>query len=391
MDRRDFLTAGGCALAGTVWSSRPAFASIPGDNRLVIVLLRGGLDGLHALVPHSDPNFAQLRPRTLEAMTTAGGYTDLDGDFGLHHALSGLMPLYRRKELLLIPAASTVYRERSHFDGQNLLENGSGKPYGANNGWLNRAISSLNVDGSRLGLSIGPTVPLILQGDANVQTWSDSKLPDVDEDFMQRVTRAYKEDPLFAQALSDAQGAVQPDINMMGLNNRRDREFPLAARAAADLLAQESGPRIAVLELGGWDTHFDQERRLTVLFDSLAKGILELQTGLEQHWKHTIVAVVSEFGRTAAENANRGTDHGTGGLAMLVGGAVNGGRVAGNWPGLKKGDLWEGRDVRPMNHYESIFKSLAADHLSVSQRAIDTLVFPGNIDLKPASNILRNV
>ena len=205
LERRSFLT-GAAALAALapLASTRAAFAAAPTDRRFVLVLLRGGLDGLHALPPHGDRDYRRLRPTLALSPDPA---LDLDGYFGLHPALGDLMPLYRAGELLLVPAAATRYRDRSHFDGQNMLENGSGKPYGAQDGWLNRAILGLNGGDRRLGLALGPSVPLILQGPAHIRSWSDSSLPAVDEDFLARITVAYQHDPLFAAALRDAKAA----------------------------------------------------------------------------------------------------------------------------------------------------------------------------------------
>ena len=389
LDRRSFLTIGAGTVAAALLSTRSVFASIPVDRRLVFVFLRGGLDALHTLIPYGDADWEKLRPTLARSLQAGGGALDLDGYFGLHHALVPLAPLYRSGELLLIPAASTSYRDRSHFDGQNLLENGSGKPYGAPTGWLNRAIAGLNDGDRRLGLSIGPAVPLIMQGDARVQTWADSALPRVDEDFLVRMSRAYREDTLFLNALDDAREASQPDIDMAGVDNRRGDNFPLSARAVADLLTQPNGPRIAVMELGGWDTHFDQERRLTNLFGSLSKGIVELKHGLGKNWANTAVVIVSEFGRTAAENGSRGTDHGTGGLAMLAGGAVAGGRIAGDWPGLSEKALWQGRDLRSVNSYEALFKTIVTDHLGLKRDLVEDLVFPGSRSVQPMDGVLR--
>ena len=210
LERRSFLT-GAAALAALapLASARAAFAAAPTDRRFVLVLLRGGLDGLHALPPHGDRDYRRLRPTLALSPDPA---LDLDGYFGLHPALGDLMPLYRAGELLLVPAAATRYRDRSHFDGQNMLENGSGKPYGAQDGWLNRAILGLNGGDRRLGLALGPSVPLILQGPAHVRSWSDSSLPAVDEDFLARITVAYQNDPLFAAALRDARGGAKPGL-----------------------------------------------------------------------------------------------------------------------------------------------------------------------------------
>jgi len=384
-NRRRFLHAASATLLGSLIKTRTGFASVDTDKRFVLVFLRGGLDSLHAMAPYADKHYQKLRP----TLALGDGQSDrpsidIDGYFGLHPALEPLRTLYRQKELVFIPAASTRYRNRSHFDGQNMLENGSGRPYGARDGWLNRAIAGMTDNDRRLGLALGPSVPLILQGDAGVQTWSDSKLPEVDDDFLRRLGLVYASDRLFADALQDASDALQPDASMMNTDqtkttgNRRNRDFALSARAAADLLSRADGPRIAAMELQGWDTHFGQQWRLNGLFQTLASGITELKAGLAEAWSKTAVLVVSEFGRTAAENGNRGTDHGTGGMAILAGGAVSGGKIVGDWPGLSNRSLYEQRDLLAVNGYEDIFKSVLADHLGLAERYIDSSVLPGN-------------
>ncbi len=191
---------------------------------------------------------------------------------------------------------------------------------------------------ARWGLALGPAVPLILQGSARVQTWAKSKLAKVDEDFLVRLGRVYAPDPLFAAALADAQGSVQPMLDQNAMQSRPGprQNFALAAKAAADVLKRAAGPRIAVMELQGWDTHFRQEARLAALFTQLSQGVVELKQRLDGAWAKTAVVMVSEFGRTAAENASGGTDHGTGGIAMMAGGAIIGGRIAGRWPALSE-------------------------------------------------------
>lgn len=392
MRRRSLLkhagAAAGLSLASLGLTTRLAVGATAAqgattDRRFVLVFLRGGLDGLHAVVPHGDRHYTALRPTlALPGPGESGGVLDLDGHFGLHPALAPLHTLYQSHELLVVPAAATVYRDRSHFDGQNLLENGSGTPFGARDGWLNRAAAALGNDtGSparRLGLALGPSVPLILRGDAAVQTWSNSQLPALSDDFLGRLARVYASDPDFAATLEQARGAPLP---MLGSKARRRRAFggddlDLTARAAADLLARPDGPRIAVIESQGWDTHFDQSRRLNQLLADLGGAITTLKQGLNEAWQHTSVLVVSEFGRTAAENGSRGTDHGTGGVALLAGGAVVGGRVVGDWPGLSKSALHEGRDLRAVNGYEAIFAATLVDHLGLPADTVDRNVLP---------------
>ncbi|MEM1402672.1 MAG: DUF1501 domain-containing protein [Pseudomonadota bacterium] len=388
MNRRDLLkwTLAGSALAVI----RLSFANSETDKRLVVILLRGGLDGLHAMPPYADRNYRRMRPNLAVAAPGEGtGTLDLDGYFGLHSGLASLYPLYSAEELLLIPAAATRYRARSHFDGQNMLENGTRAPYGATDGWMNRAIAGLTGDEARQALSIGPAIPLIMQGANRVQTWSSTALPGVDEDFLKRLTHVYDSDPQFAAALASAQNSPQPRVTTANRRNPfKGPDFEVATRAAADLLARPAGPRMALLEMQGWDTHFDQERRLRNSFQDLAAGIVALKAGLTGVWDQTAVVIVSEFGRTAAQNASRGTDHGTGGIAMLAGGAVRGGRVHGDWPGLSQRSLYEGRDVQAVNEYEAIFKTLLIGHLGQDQGFVEDVVFPESRRIKPMEGLM---
>lgn len=376
MKRRLFLQSAAAGLAASVLAPGIAFADAPTDNRFVMIYLRGGMDSLHALVPYGDRHYQSLRPRlAISDPLKLGGY------FGLHPELKGLHALYQNGDLAIIPAASTSYRERSHFDAQNLLENGTGKPFGAHDGWLNRALADMGSPEQRIGLSVGARTPLILKGEANIQSWSESDLPDVSDAFLGRLDSIYAADPLFAKALTDARSAMDPMISdpaMMGRNRLGGESLRRSSEAAGQLLARADGPRIAVIESQGWDTHFDQSSRLTRLFKQLDGSVQYLKSGLDPVWDKTVIMIVSEFGRTVAENGNRGTDHGTGGLVMLAGGAVKGGRVAGDWPGLENRSLYEGRDLMPVNSCEAIFKAMLMSHLGVSDTHIAERVFPGD-------------
>ena len=237
-----------------------------------------------------------------------------------------------------------------------------------------------------MGLALGPTVPLILQGERPVRTWSSSQLPRPDEDFLRRVAYTYRSDVAFSKALETAI-LSEGDGPTMAQAPKRNEMFESASKVAASLLSKDNGPRIAVIESSGWDTHFAQRRRLKTLFSQLARGMDSLKGGLGPSWSKTAVVIVSEFGRTAAENGSGGTDHGVGGVAFLLGGAVKGGRVVGDWPGLGRRDLHEGRDLRPVTDYASIFKSVLSDHLGLDRFDVANNVFPQLNHAKPIAGL----
>ncbi len=385
-DRRFFLKGSGAGMMTAIAAGRGATAAPRIESRLIIILLRGGLDGLHALPPYADSEYRRLRP-TL-ALTMADKVVDLDGYFGMHPALKPLRPLYSEGELLFMPAAARHYRDQSHSEAQNMLENGSGKPYGARDGWLNRAILGLQPGQRKLALSLGPSIPLILQGEAPVQSWDESEPAALDEDFLFQIGQMYRSDPLFLDALQtgapDAAALIDP-------KTRPDTEnFTDAATVTAEQLSRNDGPRIAVMEMQGWDTHFDQARRLNLLLGQLAEGIITLKQGLGQRiWRRTAVVVVSEFGRTAEENDRQGTDHGSGGLAIMAGGAVRGGRIVGHWPGLNETSLLDERAARSQNAYESMFKAVLIDHLDLERHFVEDKVFPNSSGVLPHKGLLH--
>ncbi|MYM56948.1 DUF1501 domain-containing protein [Thalassovita mangrovi] len=385
-DRRLFLKTTGAGMMTALAAGRAAAASPRTDSRLVMILLRGGLDGLHALPPYADSEYQKMRP-TL-ALSMADKVVDLDGYFGLHPALEALKPLYSAGELLFMPAVAARYRDQSHSEAQNMLENGSGKPFGAEDGWLNRAILGLNPGERELGLSLGPTVPLILQGEAPIQSWGDDERAALDRDFLFQVGQMYRSDPLFMDALQ--LGAPGSGLLTGPQASPGTEDFIGSAKVAAQNLSRSDGARIAVMELQGWDTHFDQARRLEPLLAQLAQGITTLKDELGPRvWRRTAVVVVSEFGRSPAENDSQGTDHGDGGLAIMAGGAVRGGRIVGHWPGLTQTTLLNETRSRSQNAYESMFKAVLIDHLDLDRHFVEDKVFPNSGGVLPHKGLLH--
>jgi len=406
LSRRRFLLGTGAlataAAMPAVLFANPGAAPTRTGARLVVVILRGALDGLSAVPPYADPHYAGLRGElAIGAPGTADGALTLDATFGLHPSLGFLHERYAANELIVFQAVSSPYRERSHFDGQNVLENGLAKPIGSADGWLNRAIAALPGDprSPTRAVAVSQNVPLILRGDSPVMSKSPQITPDVDDDLLARLQDLYSQDEWFSARLSagmqtekladdaaDAQGSPQ----MAGATGA-DRVGAMARMTAA-LMRSEEGPQVAVFEATGWDTHANQGAAKGVLAQRLGgldKALRTLSEEMGPLWSQTAVLVVTEFGRTAAMNGTRGTDHGTGGCAFLAGGAVRGGRVITDWPGLSRTALLEGRDVKPTLDLRSVFKSVLGEHLHVDARTLDVRVFPDSSGARPLQGLIR--
>jgi len=374
------------------------------EKRLVVVILRGALDGLAAVPPYADPHYRSQRGELALAEPGRGdGALDLDGRFGLHPALASLHALYQAREMLVVHAVATPYRSRSHFDAQDLLENGTDRPRGAADGWLNRALGLIARSDRRLGLAVGQAVPLTLRGATPVGSWAPPELPALDPDFLARLANLYQADAVLGPAIREglrtqamSSEVLPPDDSRMdgskmyGGQPRGPQRFSALTEPVGKLLAAPNGPRIAVFELGGWDTHANQgvlNGRLTLQLRNLGDGLIALKQAMETAWRDTMVLVVTEFGRTVAINGTAGTDHGTGGVAFVLGGAIEGGRVLGKWPGLDT--LFEGRDLMPTTDTRALFKAALIDHLGLKTDAVDKTVFPGSRAIAPLREIVR--
>jgi uncharacterized protein (DUF1501 family) len=385
-NRRSFI-ATGATLTLLAPFARFAAAAPSRDARLVLIILRGGLDGLAAVPPYAEPRYAELRgPIALGLPGGEGGVLDLDGTFGLHPALANLHAMYRAREALVVHAAATPYRDRSHFEAQNVLEAGSaGGPGGGAGGWLNRALGALRAAGdARSAVALADSVPLVLRGELAVASWAPSRLPVPGDDLLVRVRKLYwAADPKLAQSLYDALEirAIAGDTSEQRMDGRAGLSVAPLASSAAKFLASPDGPRIAVLDAGGWDTHANQGAAQGVLAQRLGgldAGLALLKAELGEHWRDTTVLVVTEFGRAAAANGTRGTDHGTAGCAFVLGGAVAGGRVLADWPGLAPRDLHEARDLRPTTDIRALFKAVLHERFGVSEAALAREVFPAS-------------
>jgi uncharacterized protein (DUF1501 family) len=400
--RRRFLLGTG-ALAASAALPSVLFAHAGGSSRLVVVILRGALDGLAAVPPYADPDYASLhRELAIAAPGGPGGALALNNTFGLHPSLAFLHERYSAGELIVFNAVASPYRDRSHFDGQNVLENGLSKPVGSADGWLNRALLALPRRAAGPGeraVAINLNVPLILRGEAPVVSKSPQAAADVDEDLLARLADLYSNDDWFSARLSEAVQTDKMVDDAGALTMPKDAVRPAAAdrvsavaHMAASLMRNDGGPEVAVIEASGWDTHANQGGANGALAQRLAgldKALRVLADELGPLWPQTAVLVVTEFGRTAAVNGTRGTDHGTGGCAFLAGGAVRGGRVIADWPGLKRAALLDNRDLRPTLDLRSVFKAVLDEHMHVDANTLAKRVFPDSSGARPLQGLIR--
>jgi len=402
LKRRDFLQVGALALGGAFLTARLALARTgTSRSRFVFIIMRGALDGLAAVPPYGDPDYAGLRRElALKTPGTPGGALPLNGFFGLHPSLGFLHDSYAAQELVVFHAVSSPYRERSHFDGQDVLENGTLQPHAVQTGWLNRALASLQVEhGKEVGVALGQNIPLVMRGPASVTSWSPSKLAALDDDTLERITDLYAGDPLLASRLADAlaadaiAGAVNGAAGAAPVQRGKPTRYTEVVRAAAGFLRRDDGPQVAVFDTTGWDTHANEgnaEGQLAGRLAALDAGLRTLKDELGGAWADTAVLLATEFGRTVATNGTRGTDHGTATAAFLLGGAVQGGRVIADWPGLSSRSLYQGRDLKPTADLRSVLKGVLSEHLLVSTSTLESSVFPDSTNARVVKGLFRS-
>ncbi len=393
--RRAFLVGGGATFA---WAHAPRIASAAArDPRLVVIVLRGALDGLAAVPPIGDPDYERLHGAIALSLAGENAALPLDGFFALHPAMPVFARLFKAGHAAVVHATATSYRERSHFDGQDVLESGYPAPGSVQSGWLNRAIGALpKADrvATHGGLAVGPSTALIMRGPEPVLGWAPQIVNFASDDLASRVIDLYAHrDPILRAAL--AQGLETDRIaTRAGMSKQPTGggpgAAPLGMRITADgtakLMAAADGPRVAAIAFDGWDTHANEggaSGRIAQLLGGLDGAFEAFETGLKDHWKDTTVVAITEFGRTARVNGTVGTDHGTGTVALLAGGAVKGGRVIADWPGLKDQQLFEKRDLRPTTDLRAVLKGLLTEQFDLLPNVLAELVFPQSGHLKP--------
>ncbi|WP_133499673.1 DUF1501 domain-containing protein [Cognatilysobacter terrigena] len=375
--RRRFLALAGASASLALWPRLPTFAgALRGndDARFVVVLLRGGLDALHALPPLDDPDYVRLR-RDLAVVDAL----PLSGGFGLHPSLAFASQLYASRQLLPIVAIAPPYRGRSHFEAQDNVESGGDASAHLQTGWLSRTSAAMTGTDA---LAVASVAPLSARGPGHVRTWSPPFADDVDPMMLERLKALYSNDRELAPVFADA---MQRSSDMGASGAMR---LPQAMQSAATFMRAPDGPRIAFVEDTGWDSHGGQAYQLKRKLGELDAGLRAFHDAAQPIWSKTVIAIVTEFGRTAAANGTGGTDHGTGGVAFLAGGAVRGGRIAGDWPGLSPSALFEGRDLHATTDLRSLFKGVLANHLGIARGTLDTSVFPDSANARPLTGLV---
>jgi len=393
---RRALLLGGASFAA--WAYLPKFARAADgrDPRLVVVILRGALDGLATVAPIGDPDYAGLHGSIALRGDGPNAALMLDSFFGLHPAMPEFARMYRERKAAVIHAVATSYRDRSHFDGQDVLESGFAGPGRVQSGWLNRALEGLP-KGDRVmsALAVGPTTPLVLRGAAPTVGWAPVALPQAADDTAMRLVELYQHrDPALATALTQGlqlEKAAQGDDMKPKPGTNGTAAMRLVARGAAKLMAADDGPRIGALAFDGWDTHANEGGpvgRLAQLLGGLDGALAEFESGLGERWRDTAIVVATEFGRTARINGTEGTDHGTGTVALLAGGAVKGGRVISDWPGLKLANLYQNRDLAPTTDLRAVMKGVLHDQFGLAERVLAETVFPDSAPVKPMRGLM---
>ena len=368
LTRRSFVALGTGAVLTSGFGVPMAFARAATERRFVFIIQRGAADGLGTLAPVGDPAFASQRGVLAQDFAAA---PRLDSMFALHPAMANVHRLYQARQALFVHAVASPYRDRSHFDGQNVLETGGTSAYALKDGWMNRLLTLLPPEDKAIALAA--TIPMALRGQKEVASYAPSSLPDASDDLLARVSAMYGADPQLHMLWEQATATRMLAGDLAADNGRN---AAATGALAARLLGAEGGARIAMIETGGWDTHAGQRARLAGQLKGLDAMVAALQQGLGPLWANTLVVIATEFGRTVKVNGTQGTDHGTGSLAMLLGGAVNGGRVAGDWPGLADAQLYEARDLKPTTGLDILLNSAVASHFDLLPRQSAAKLFP---------------
>lgn len=387
LNRRHFLALS-AATASLAIAPASAFAANASDPRFMFIFLRGGMDGLSAVPTPNDTLYHTLRP---SIGVSAAEALPLDDTFAFHPALSGLHEMFSNGEATVFHNISSPNRERSHFEAMRHLEQGGDTLDSINTGWLARTLSAHYGEDDNAGIALSQALQTSFLGAENVLNWAPSRIPAAPDRFLDQLGALYASAPALQSALADGRTANEiaamesnaeladneTDTSMVAVQSGSPQDL---ARSAGQFLALDDGPRIAMMDIGGWDTHDDQNNDLNQQLPTLDQSLQLLKNSLGNAWQYTTVLVMTEFGRTVAENGTGGTDHGTAGAAFLLGGAVAGGQVRADWRGLAAEDLLDGRDLPPTTDARSVMKAILVDHLGMTLDLAESEVFPDSSD-----------
>ena len=423
LTRRSALGAAACLGVSVSFLGRTAYAAADGDlarRKLIILVCRGGMDGLSVSPPVGDPNYAALRGRIAIAPFGAqDGALKLDDTFGLHPALKATYRLHQAGQARIAPAVATPDRARSHFEAQDVLESGGTVAYGAGSGWLNRTLQSLAPARKIEALSVGTQAPLILRGKVQAASWSPGGLEGRDTRLPAILADLYAHDPLLgpalasgletqsmakaASALANAQAAEMAPASDAAMASAQTPARPgggqgggaQAARSVgvtvAKFMTEPNGPQIVAISVDNFDTHANQGAGQGLLATRLSylDGLIDgLSSGLGPEWANTAIVAATEFGRTAHVNGTGGTDHGTASTALILGGGLKQTGIVGDWPTLQQARLFENRDTAPALDMRALFKGVLTEHLGVDRHALDTAIFPDSADVAAARGVV---
>jgi uncharacterized protein (DUF1501 family) len=399
ISRRYFIKSGGIAMLGM--ASLPSFlqravaaTASPNKKKMVVLFQRGAMDGLNVVVPFAEPNYYALRPTIAIPQPNRGGAEaaiDLDGFFGLHPSLQPLLPLFRNGQLAVVQAVGSPDPTRSHFDAQDFMESGTPGLKATDDGWLNRAMQSMTEEKPSpfRAVAFGPYLPRTLQGTAPAVA-----IPDLKQFKMygpQQTTEGGFE-AMYAQTVDQAMRGVGHEtfeaidqlkqINPDTYQPENGAEYPKgrfgqSLMEIAELFKADVGLEVAFLDSGGWDHHVNEggvQGQLANLLRDLGQGIAAFHQDMGDRMGDVVFVSMSEFGRTAHENGNHGTDHGHANCMFVMGGDVKGGKVYSRWPGMSQGQLYEGRDLAVTTDYRSVLGEILSKHLG--DRDLKA-VFPG--------------
>lgn len=398
MKRRELLQKAGLFTTGSLislgvhgWALK-GVAQNSKSSRMIVVFLRGAVDGLSVLVPHSESVYYQARPSiAIPKPGEKDGVLDLDGRFGLHPALSDVMPLWQRKTLAFIPASGSPNDSRSHFDAQQYMENGTPGSKSTRDGWMNRVLGVLPKEGVTQAINIGETTPVILAGKIPITNIAPGKKaaralsvdePEVDDAFAglygggDPLSQAYGEG---TQSRKGLLSELREEMKRANNGAPAAGRFDIEARKLGRLMQGDPKIQLGFLAVGGWDTHVNQGNsngQLARRLKDLGQALASLSEALGPVYNQTAIVVMSEFGRTLKENGNRGTDHGHGNVMWVLGGGVRGGKIYGAWPGLTDSNLFEGRDVAVTTDFRDVIATMLQQQMQISKGSLGQ-IFPG--------------